>query len=655
MADTGIDFQKALNPQQYEVVVNGQGPCLVLAGAGSGKTRVLVYRLAYLLSLGVKQQNIMLVTFTNKAAREMITRSEVLLRQDLKKLWAGTFHHIGNIILRRQAKLLGYSADFSIIDRQDSQELVADCIEELGFHKSGKLFPKKDMIVNIYSLAVNSLQGIEDIIGRFYPHIQEYALEVKKIIGRFKKKKKESNVMDFTDLLYLWNKVLDLDFVRSKYAGIFENILVDEYQDTNRLQFEILKKLASRHKNILAVGDDAQSIYSFRAADINNILDFPSVFENTKIFKLETNYRSTPRILNLANEIIKHNKAQFPKELSAVNKDGPLPVLVKVDDVYKQAEFVAKEIANFNFEGVNLADIAILFRSRFQALEMEVELIKRNIPYIIRGGVRFFEQAHIKDVLSFLKILVNPSDEISFKRALCLYEAIGRKSAYKIWVKLVKEKKSSESILASLGQKQKAGFKKFSALFFRIKKESLPCEIINIICNSYRDYCHVSFDNPEDRLSDLEELAKMARKYNSIKGFLEDISSYEEFKGESLAAGSGGSREVLTLSTIHQAKGLEWTVVFLIGFREYDFPHPKSLKDDRSLEEERRLFYVAVTRTRKFLYITHPLKKYSYREGMVITRPSMFIRQISPDKYKEMDFTRQNAYYSGGGDDDFYI
>ena len=304
MPNTYIDYQKELNSQQYEVITQAKGPCLVLAGAGSGKTRVLVYRLAYLLASGVKQQNIMLVTFTNKAAKEMASRAEILLKQDLKKLWAGTFHHIGNVILRKEARFLGYSADFSIIDREDAKDLAADCIEELGFHKSGRLFPKKDIIVNVYSLAVNSLQETEDIIARFYPHIQDYTLEVKKVIARFVRRKKESNVMDFTDLLYLWNKVLDLDFVRDKYAGIFEYILVDEYQDTNRLQFEILKKLACRHKNILAVGDDAQSIYSFRAADIRNILDFPSAFENTRIFKLETNYRSTPQILSLAYEII---------------------------------------------------------------------------------------------------------------------------------------------------------------------------------------------------------------------------------------------------------------------------------------------------------------------------------------------------------------
>lgn len=289
-----IKYEENLNLQQLKVVREADGPSLVLAGAGTGKTRVLIYRLAYLLEQGIPTRNILLVTFTNKAANEMINRAEILLKSSLNDLWAGTFHHIGNVILRKEAQTIGYSANFTIVDQADAKDLLEDCLEELGFYKREKMFPKKDLIYTVYSLAVNSQKDTDDIIAQVYPHIEEYTPQIKKIIAYYQKKKQDANVMDFNDLLSMWLKVLQDKAICEKYAQTFQYILVDEYQDTNRLQFEILKPLATCHKNILVVGDDAQSIYSFRAADINNILDFPKTFEGTKIFKLQINYRSTP-------------------------------------------------------------------------------------------------------------------------------------------------------------------------------------------------------------------------------------------------------------------------------------------------------------------------------------------------------------------------
>ncbi|MDD5194822.1 MAG: UvrD-helicase domain-containing protein [Candidatus Omnitrophica bacterium] len=631
-----IDYREKLNPQQLKAVEGSVGPSLVLAGAGSGKTRVLIYRLAYLLEKGVRPQNVLLVTFTNKAAKEMIHRSELLLKSTLSGLWAGTFHHIGNIILRREGHFLGYSANFTIVDREDSKGLIEDCVEDLGFTKSEKLFPKKDIIANISSLCVNSQREVDEVIACSYSHIEEYTLPIKKVLARYAQKKKEANVMDFDDLLHNWLKVLEIEEVREKYSRIFEYILVDEYQDTNRLQFEILQKISSFHKNILVVGDDAQSIYSFRAAEINNVLDFPKIFEGAKIFKLETNYRSSPQILAMANEIITHNINQFPKKLVSIKKDNCMPTVVKTKDVYQQAKFVSQRILELVKEGVPLKEIAVLFRSHFQALELEIELLKRNIPYLMRGGVRFFEQAHIKDTMSYLKIMVNPQDELAFKRALCLHKGIGRSFAHKIWEKIVKENQKLQAIAQELPKRQAEGFKEFLAIMESLRQVASPQEAIKKILQNYKDYCYLSFDNADERIMDLEELAKMAIEYPTIKRFILELGSYEDFKGETrLSPNEKG--DILVLSTIHQAKGLEWEAVLIIGFSDYEFPHARSLANSKDLEEERRLFYVAVTRCKNTLYITYPETKYTFKNGAIITRPSMFLHELSCDVYEELN------------------
>jgi len=628
-------YKENLNPQQLKVVKEAEGPSLVLAGAGSGKTRVLIHRLAYLLEKGIPPSNILLVTFTNKASNEMTNRAEILLKSSLKNLWAGTFHHIGNVTLRKEAQILGYSSNFTIADTEDAKDLLEDCLEDLGFYKCEKMFPKKGLIYNIYSLAANSQKDTDEIIAEKYSHIEDYAPQIKKIITRYKKKKKEANIMDFTDLLTNWLKVLQNQDICQKYAKNFQYILVDEYQDTNKLQFEILKRLCSFHKNILAVGDDAQSIYSFRAADINNILDFPKTFEGTKIFKLQINYRSFPPILSLANEIIKHNIDQFPKTLEAIKKGGEIPYVVKTKDVYQQARFIGQKILELNKEGTPLKEIAILFRSRFQSLELEMELLKRNIPYIVRGGLRFFEQAHIKDALSYLKITINPQDELSFKRALCLQKGIGRSFAYRIWDKLISGKNSISTIKDSLPARQRRGFGEFASIFEALKKIKSPESALRKVIETYQDYCYLSFDNADERILDLEELAKLSSNYSTVKEFILGFSSFEEFKGETLLGGYGRG-ESLVLSTIHQAKGLEWEVVFIIGFCEYSFPHPKALDCASALEEERRLFYVAATRTKSTLYITYPQTKYTFKNGLVITRPSMFLYELPNYTYEEI-------------------
>ncbi|MFH1772168.1 MAG: ATP-dependent helicase [Candidatus Omnitrophota bacterium] len=635
-SESHIQYDKDLNPGQLKVVKDADGPCLVLAGAGSGKTRVLIYRLAYLLDKGINPQNILLVTFTNKAAAEMINRAEIVLKSSLTNLWSGTFHHIANRILRNESLALGYDPNFTIVDKEDSKDLIEDAIEECGFSKQGKIFPKKDILGRIRSLTSNCQKDADCIVSEMYPRLQEFLPHIKKVLLRYQKKKKEANIMDFDDLLCNWLAVLENRQLCEKYSRMFTYILVDEYQDTNRLQFEILKCLSSCHNNILAVGDDAQSIYSFRGADINNLLDFPKTFQGTKIFKLETNYRSSPQILGLANEVIKHNINQFPKTLAAIKPDGNLPSIVQAQDVYQQAKFVAQRVIELNQEGIPLKEMAVLFRSRFQAIELEMELLKRNIPYVIRGGVRFFEQAHIKDALSYLKILVNSRDELSFKRAISLHRGIGRSYAYKIWHWYIVEQKSQDEILSNLPKRQKEGFKNFLSVYSDLCKMSKPEQALLYIIDLYKDHCYVTFDNAEERILDLKELSKMAANQPTIRRFILDISSFEEFKGETMLS-SSDKEDIFVLSTIHQAKGLEWEFVFIIGFSDYEFPHPKALDSESQTEEERRLFYVAITRTKSQLYITYPQNKYTFKNGLIITRPSPFFYEIPSACYEEWD------------------
>jgi len=636
--DSDLSYSDNLNPQQLKVVTEASGPALVLAGAGSGKTRVLIYRLAHLLEQGIDTKSILLMTFTNKASGEMRHRAESLLKRNLPDLWSGTFHHIGNKILRLEAETIGFSPNFTIIDREDSKDLLNDCLDDLGLSKNGKLFPKKDLILNIWALSVSSLTKPEIIINQHYEHIKEFAFSIKGVLSLFAKKKKEGNLMDFSDLLLYWYILLQNETMKQKYSSIFQYILVDEYQDTNRIQFEILKTLSSCHNNILAVGDDAQSIYSFRAADINNLLNFPKIFKGASVYKLEINYRSTPQILDLANNIIKQNINQFPKELRAERERGQIPIVAKTKDVYQQAQFIAQRVLELNELGIPLSEIAILFRSRYQAIELEVELLKRNISYVLRGGVRFFEQAHIKDIFSYLKIIVNDRDEISFKRAISIHKGIGRGYAHKIWDKLNRKKESLETIGKNLSTRPKEGFRKFCKIMDSVRSSENPTEAIKSIIDAYKDYCYVSFDNPDDRIKDLEELAKMARTFTTIKNFLLDLNSYEDFKGETLVS-TNSKKDLLVLSTIHQAKGLEWDVVFLIGFGDYDFPHPKAIASEKAVEEERRLFYVTVTRAKSHLYITYPQYKYTFRDGLIISRASQFLYELPDYCYEEWDVT----------------
>ncbi len=649
-----IDYQNELNKEQLDVVLHGDGPCLVLAGAGSGKTRTLVYRVAYLVEKGINPKNILLVTFTNKAAKEMLNRVEVLLKCQPKGLWGGTFHHIGNIILRRYAKNLGYDNKFTILDQEDAKTLLKAVMGELNLNYKDKYFPKADIILNIISFASNSQKPISEVVELKYSYLGPKLIPVIEIINKaYQRKKQKTNVMDFDDLLINWLKLLKQDkIIKNKLASQFKYILVDEYQDTNYIQGAIINQLASVHKNVLVVGDDCQSIYSFRAADINNILSFPEKFKGTKIFKIETNYRSSPEILNLANDSIANNLNQYQKVLNTIIEHKQRPALVALRDGEQQAQFIAQRILELQEEGSSLNDMAILFRSSFQAMEMELELNKRNIPYTMRGGIKFFEQAHIKDVVAYLKIIANYQDEMAWKRVLLLYEGIGATNAEKIWQELnaVSNFKSAVEKLNQISGSPKIirSLEKLNSLFkflLEQKNEFIATAIRQILKADYEAYLKTNFENAKDRLEDLNQLANFALQYKKLEDFLSDVTLSEGFKGESVEGYQEGPDEMLVLSTIHQAKGLEWKYVFLIGLAEGQFPHYKIYDHPEEIEEERRLFYVAVTRAKDELYLTYPIISTSYLTGTNINKPSSFISELDDSLFEPWQVNEDGEIY----------
>lgn len=643
--ETHIDFEKDLNPEQYKVITHSEGPSLVLAGAGSGKTRTLVYRVAYLLNKGIPPKNILLVTFTNKAARTMQDRIEMLLSAKPKNLWSGTFHHIGNRSLRLYATALGYKSDFGILDEEDTLDLIKVCIKNLNLKIAEQRFPRPKVIRAVISYCINSGKAIEQTLKEFYPYFLQFHEVLKRIKNEYEYKKKISNVMDYDDLLTKWLWLLqNVPDAKERFTQQFRYILVDEYQDTNRLQAGIIRELSEFHRNVLVVGDDAQAIYSFRGADVSNILNFPKDYPDTKIFKLETNYRSIPEILNLANDSISHNKNQYEKRLRTVKESLDKPALIEVRDLYAQAAFVAQRVLELRDEGVPLNDISVLFRAHYQAAEVEMELIKRNIPYVVRGGVRFFEQSHIKDVLSYIKILVNPLDELAWIRMLTLSPGIGTAYAGKVFDEFARVGSLEQTVSSAFGNflpdRAQKGLKYFKKVMKAIIGKGLikkPDELIRkIIETGYEDYVYTHFDNAKDRVDDLHELVNFAHTYKSARSLLHDITLRESFKGETINRAPSRD-EYLVLSTIHQAKGLEWNSVFLIGLCEGQFPHSKSIEEPLQMEEERRLFYVAATRTKNDLYLIHPITRYDYQMGTVISRQSLFLQELNPEVYKKWE------------------
>lgn len=653
-ANFKIDYDNELNEEQLRVVKTGDGPTLVLAGAGSGKTRTLVYRVAYLLEKGVKPENILLVTFTNKAAREMMERAEALLGHKPKGLWGGTFHSVGNRILRQYADRIGYTNQFGILDSDDQNKLIAQIHKELSIPKESYI-PKKKVIKAIISFAKNSQETIPEIVEKQYSYlIPEVIPYIERIAEAYEAKKKAANVMDFDDLLSNWLKLLqEHPELAERICGQFQYVMVDEFQDTNTVQAKLVQILAYPQRNLLVVGDDAQSIYSFRAATVENILSFQKMYPEAIMHKLQQNYRSTPEILKLANQSIRQNQFQYEKELLPVHKAYRKPILVPTRDSQQQAEVICQRALEMRDKGVSLDQMCVLFRSSFQIIELELELNKRGIPYLVRGGLRFFEQAHIKDVLAYLQVIQNPQNEIAWRRIFGMYDGVGPATATKAWRKMNEDQYGGTlaGMLSAIGEipgrgKAVASFGRLQRLMFKlmeIQKQKIGTIITTVLEQGYQVYLESAYDDAKDRLEDLAQLAIFAGNYGSLDEFLAEASLSEGFKGEKSGASEPEPEEQLLLSTIHQAKGLEWDIVFAMGLAEGQFPHYRIADDPKQMEEERRLFYVTVTRPRKELYLLYPIMSRSYQQGDIINRPSIFIREVDEDLFETWQVSEISA------------
>ncbi|MGA3163415.1 MAG: UvrD-helicase domain-containing protein [Verrucomicrobiota bacterium] len=652
-----IDYARELNPQQLAAVTAPSGPALVIAGAGSGKTRTLTYRVAYLLEQGIPADRILLLTFTNKAAGEMMRRVADLLGRQLPSLWGGTFHSIGARVLRLHADLLGHRRDFTILDRDDAKALIKTCVAAASIETKGTHFPKPEVLCEIFSLAVNTHKTTDEILDEQYDYFAQFSVQIADVRKRYTARKRATNAMDFDDLLALWLKLLhDHADVREHYQRRFQFILVDEYQDTNKLQSDLIDLLAARHHNVMVVGDDAQSIYGWRGANFANILEFPKRYPGAKVFKIETNYRSTPEILEVANAAIAANRNQFTKILAPARKSGMKPALLACVDAAQQAAFIAQRVLELQDEGVSLNQIAVLYRSHFHALELQLELTKRNLPFSITSGIRFFEQAHIKDATAYLKLVANPRDEIAFKRLVQLLPGIAAKGADKLW-KVFQSKvqpaapkhseggspKSNSPIAVALQdctksvpKKAATAWKQFAETISQLEDETArksAAKMLRLVMDAgYDDYLKENFANYRTRLEDLEQLAVFAYQFNSVEDFLTQLALLTNVEAED---GQVADRDAgqIRLSTIHQAKGLEFDAVFVIMLCDGLFPSARSMETDKGEEEERRLFYVAITRARNELYLSYPLLRASFSNtgGDSMQQPSRFLSEIPGD------------------------
>jgi DNA helicase II / ATP-dependent DNA helicase PcrA len=642
-----IDYAAELNEQQLAAVTAPPGPQLIIAGAGSGKTRTLTYRVAYLLENGIDPRNILLLTFTNKAARQMLDRVVNLLPIDASGIWGGTFHSVGNRILRRHGSAIGYNSGFTIMDREDQKDLINTVVASAGIDPKEVRFPKGDVLAEIFSFVINTETPLEELLAGKFPYFLPLLDKIKDVQDRYEKKKKATNSIDFDDLL---QKTL---FMLQQHAGIaqfyrrqFQFILVDEYQDTNKIQADLIDLLAQENRNVMVVGDDAQSIYSWRGANFQNILEFPKRYPDAQVFKIEMNYRSVPEILQVANSAISANVDQFKKNLQPVRESTSVkPAVVALNDGSEQAQFVAQRILELRDENVDLNEIAVLYRAHYHALELQLELSRRGIPYQITSGIRFFEQAHIKDVISFLRLVANPRDEVAFKRMVKLLPGIGNRGADNLWNAWEKSL-SEQGEITSFGErllpmnvsaKSKKHWTQLTHTLDEIApagQPNPPSEMITSVVEAiYDDYAKMNFTNYELRKEDLTQLAAFARQFKDINEFLSQLALISNVDAEA-APNQTADREAVNLSTVHQAKGLEFHTVFVIWLTDGMFPSSRSMDERKDLEEERRLFYVAITRAKDQLYLAYPHMRLTGGYGDVFQRPSRFLKEI-PNKLVE--------------------
>lgn len=655
--ESSRDYAAELNAQQYEAVRSRERHALVIAGAGSGKTRVLTYRVAWLIEQGVAPWRILLLTFTNKASGEMLKRVKQISSIDTQGIWGGTFHSIANRMLRRHAELLGYGSNFSILDSDDQNALMKSLYKQALPNIKGmttkqeRLFPKPKMLLSLLSYARSAGLDWHDVLYSKYPDWAEFETSIESILNLYAQRKKENNAMDFDDLLVHAITLLENHSdVLHQYQERFAHVLVDEYQDTNAPQERLINLLAGgEHSSLMAVGDDAQSIYSWRGASVEHILQFQNQYPDAAIYKIEINYRSVPAILELSNAAISQNSRQYAKELKS-HRDSSrlLPALVPLADKRMEARFVAQRIDELTADGsIRACDIVVLYRAHFHAMDVQMELLRNHIPFRITSGQRFFEQAHIKDVLAFLRLLVNPRDEMALQRILLMLPRVGAVSAQKISTAWLSQ--WSQSAYAQAGGNLRGHFTacmgKLSAVGARVKEHWLaflhlmdalegedgiemnPTKLIHSIVTYLKPHLESSYENMEERYDDILNMVDLMPQTSDLDAFLAEVTLMSELDHQS-SQSDGSDEDKVCLSTIHQAKGLEWKVVFILSLAEELFPHKRVIDSgsQEALEEETRLFYVAITRAEDQLYLLYP--RYSGGYGGKYLEPSSLLAPL---------------------------
>jgi DNA helicase-2/ATP-dependent DNA helicase PcrA len=632
--NSNIPYHEALNSSQLEAVNFNKGPLLVIAGAGSGKTRALTYRVARLVEKGVAPDSILLLTFTRKASFEMLKRAALLLDNRCEKVAGGTFHSFANTVLRRYAPKVGFNRDYSILDRADSESLISMLRKEMTFIAGHRSFPRKQTLANIFGRAVNKAVPIELVILNDYPHFAHHTEAIIALSNDYKRHKAEHFFFDYDDLLvYLKTLLKDHADICQSISSTYRYLMIDEYQDTNLIQADIIRLLASSHQNVMVVGDDSQSIYAFRGANFKNIMNFPKIFPGTHIIRLEENYRSTQPILNLTNVIIERATEKYSKILFTRRSGGSLPVLVNAGSENSQSRFVAEKIRKLNQSGVPLGQIAVLFRANFHSFDLEIELSRDNIPFAKTGGFKFTESAHIKDVLAHLKVLCNPYDRISWYRILLLLSRIGPESAQNIYAAILAEQKGYKGLFTVKAKNILTGdFQRLKEFFKFIDSKTMSvAQAGAAVLKYYTPILKDKYDDHPKRTKDLEHFLTIMERYLNIESFLTDMALEPPSTSinNSLSLDDPGDGRLI-LSTVHSAKGLEWHTVFIIWALDSRFPSIHALHSSEDFEEELRLMYVAATRARENLFFIYPGHVYDRTSGMVLGRPSSFIADI-PD------------------------
>lgn len=606
-----IDIKSQLNPFQFKAVTTIDRPVLVIAGAGSGKTRVIEYRVLHLIQKGANPQSVLLLTFTRKAARQMMERAGSHDPR-CKLIDGGTYHSFAFKLLKKYASKIGLSNSFGILDQSDSVELVGKTVNQLDLYDLRQRFPKKETVQSIISKSINKQVSIKYIVEREYPQFEELAEQLEQVKIKYIKEKISADYVDYDDLLVYLKMLLQENDLAHRLSTQYQYVMVDEYQDTNKLQGDISYLLSKNNNNIMAVGDDAQSIYGFRGATHANIMEFPLKFPNCEIIKLEQNYRSTQQILDLGNGVLGNMTKKYAKTLnSALGQNGARPQLLSFKNPYDEAEWIAQTIKKYRDNGVDFGKQAVLFRSAYISIPLQTELGHLGIPFQVYGGLKFYETAHIKDFLSFLKIFNNFKDELAWLRVLRLLDGVGPATATRVF-SIVKNQNNLTSALNNIEENFGNNYSFSNNLINLVNifyaccssLDQTPSALMPIIYQYYNKLGEKIYDEWKLREQDVQTVIEIGSRYNTITDLLSDLALEPPERGVEKVLSETEDEKPLTLSTIHSAKGLEWELVFVIGLIDGVFPSRFSLKYSDQLEEEQRLLYVAVTRPKKYLFLT---------------------------------------------------